>query len=651
MIDLFASNFFNSTEIKEPFYRIIIEQEGGQFKIATPIPCKKIVWIYKIYKLERNIMKLKYRLFFNLFVIIGLIITLFGGNTHPVKAATCTWTGASSADWTIPENWSDCGGVAPGLTDDVIIPDTIVNPVIPEYAGPQVNQLTIQAGGQLTISGYNVLNAALLDNFGTLEASLQASDTIQLNNTQTGVINNNGTIHVTGVNPETNYLDILSTFNNNGTVDLQNASLILQKGGTHTGTFDGNSGTILFIGGSNSYHNDTNNFNLSSYMKVPKFYVREGTVNFSGTYLLETPITGSLLNVQDLSLTPEPASLIFKPVSTIVYMPETTSVYLTSKLIFESVETDLILPELTLGTNAEVINAGDLEISNEFSWRGGKLSGEGSTEILYGATFSIYSGTHYLDEQVVVNSAIANWNSGNITLSNAATFQNDGTFNANATTTMSGGSNGSFDNNGFLVKKNDGTTTTMDIDFTNLGVVDVQAGELIFLSAMTAGTGTTVDLGEGTLTPGETLTLEADASLVGSGTLNSNLINSGEVSPGSSPGIITVDGNYTQSADGLLTIELGGTTPGSGYDQLAVTGNANLAGTLDVSLLGEFHPSHGDSFTVLTYDSRTGTFTTVNLPVAPPQAGMEWQTEYTSSGLVLTAMSTDTFIFLPMVIR
>ena len=211
MIDLFASNFFNSTETKDPFCRKIIKQEGGQFKIAAPIPCIKIVWIYKIYKLEKNIMKLKYRLFFNLFVIIGLIITLFGSTIHPVKAATCTWTGASSADWTIPGNWSGCGEVAPGLTDDVIIPDVLRDPIIPQSTGVEVNHLTIDPDGQLTIIGYSILNAALLDNNGTLVASV-AGNSIQMNNTQTGIINNNGMLRVTGTNPETNSLDIFNNF-------------------------------------------------------------------------------------------------------------------------------------------------------------------------------------------------------------------------------------------------------------------------------------------------------------------------------------------------------------------------------------------------------------------------------------------------------
>ena len=585
-------------------------------------------------------MKMNYKLFLNFIVIIGLIITLFGGKAHSVRAATCTWTGMTNNNWSVATNWNDCGGGLPGSTDDVTIPNTVISPTIYEYSGPEVNQLTIQEGGQLTISGYNILNAALLDNYGTLAISMQTGDSIQMNNTRTGVINNNGTLQVTGLDVYYNYLSIMSTFNNNGTVNLQNAGLGLQKSGTHTGTFDGNSGTYLHLG-SYEVPDQIFNFTVDSYMKVPTLSVAEGTVNFSGTYW--PPDTGSYLDVSD-------SSLLFKPGSSIVYMPEETTIY-RGDLIFESAAIDLILPKLTLGTDGEIVNPGELEISQEFSWKGGKLSGTGSTEISYGATFTIWIGIHYLDEQVLVNSTIANWNSGNITLSNAASFQNDSTFNANATTTMSGGSDGSFDNNSFFVKKNDGTTTTMDIDFSNSGAVDVQDGELIFLSAITASDGTIIDLGDGTLTPEDTLTLESGASLVGSGTLNSNLINGGEVSPGSSPGLITVDGNYTQSSDGVLTMELAGTTAGSEYDQLDVTGNANLAGTLDVSLLGEFHPSPGDSFTVLTYGSRTVTFTTVNLPLPPPQAGMEWEIEYGSNALILTAVSTNTYLFLPMVIR
>ena len=75
------------------------------------------------------------------------------------------------------------------------------------------------------------------------------------------------------------------------------------------------------------------------------------------------------------------------------------------------------------------------------------------------------------------------------------------------------------------------------------------------------------------------------------------------------PGQLTVGGNYTQTT-GKLEIELGGTTAGTGYDQLAVGGLATLSGRLDVSLINGFSPALGDHFVVLTYGAHVGNFTT-----------------------------------------
>jgi len=76
--------------------------------------------------------------------------------------------------------------------------------------------------------------------------------------------------------------------------------------------------------------------------------------------------------------------------------------------------------------------------------------------------------------------------------------------------------------------------------------------------------------------------------------------NDGITAPGNSPGTLTYIGNFLPSATGVLDIELGGLTPGSGHDQLAVTGNAVLNGTIEVSVTGSFIPAPGDSFVVLT---------------------------------------------------
>jgi hypothetical protein len=82
--------------------------------------------------------------------------------------------------------------------------------------------------------------------------------------------------------------------------------------------------------------------------------------------------------------------------------------------------------------------------------------------------------------------------------------------------------------------------------------------------------------------------------------VHTTFTNDGINAPGYSAGMLTFIGNYIPSSTGVLDIELGGLTPGSGHDQLAVTGNAVLNGTIDVSVTGSFIPAPGDSFVVLT---------------------------------------------------
>ena len=60
--------------------------------------------------------------------------------------------------------------------------------------------------------------------------------------------------------------------------------------------------------------------------------------------------------------------------------------------------------------------------------------------------------------------------------------------------------------------------------------------------------------------------------------------------------------------NGTLFIELEGDSPGSGFDQLVITGNANLAGTLDVSALNIYEPQVGQTFEILTANNIAGTF-------------------------------------------
>ncbi len=113
------------------------------------------------------------------------------------------------------------------------------------------------------------------------------------------------------------------------------------------------------------------------------------------------------------------------------------------------------------------------------------------------------------------------------------------------------------------------------------------------------------------------LHLGAGALLLGTGTLKANVVNGGEIRPGTSPGILTLQGDYTQLASGKLTVEVAGVTPGGGHDQLQVTGVATLAGTLSVSPTSGYQPSVGEVFSFLTHGSHLGTFEKLTGPVLP----------------------------------
>ncbi len=99
--------------------------------------------------------------------------------------------------------------------------------------------------------------------------------------------------------------------------------------------------------------------------------------------------------------------------------------------------------------------------------------------------------------------------------------------------------------------------------------------------------------------------LVAGGNLGGSGRINGALSNGnattpgGTISPGNSTGTLTVDGNFTPHSSGRLAIELGGKAAGQ-FDVLQVIGVANLAGTVDVSLVNNFVPQVGDMFTIIT---------------------------------------------------
>jgi hypothetical protein len=103
-------------------------------------------------------------------------------------------------------------------------------------------------------------------------------------------------------------------------------------------------------------------------------------------------------------------------------------------------------------------------------------------------------------------------------------------------------------------------------------------------------------------------------TLSGKGTIDASVaIGPGAtVSPGTSPGILAINGSYSQDANSTLEVELLSNSLGAGvgYDKLSVSGAATLDGTIKLSLLTGYVITNGDTFDILHYDSRTGEFAT-----------------------------------------
>jgi hypothetical protein len=149
---------------------------------------------------------------------------------------------------------------------------------------------------------------------------------------------------------------------------------------------------------------------------------------------------------------------------------------------------------------------------------------------------------------------------------------------------------------------------------SNAAAVTIGNGSTLSAAGPYTQTAGSTTLNGGTLTArvgaaNQTVDIRAGSLLSGSGTITGNLVNAGDVRPGGTgaAGLLTVEGAYTQTATGVLNIEIGGAADNQ-YDRLSVRDVATLAGTLHVTRINSFMPDTSDLFQVLAAGSRSGEF-------------------------------------------
>jgi len=112
----------------------------------------------------------------------------------------------------------------------------------------------------------------------------------------------------------------------------------------------------------------------------------------------------------------------------------------------------------------------------------------------------------------------------------------------------------------------------------------------------------------------------------------------GTYNPGNPLGALTLAGTLPQSTNGTIHIQIGGSNPGVNFDQLIVTGNATLNGTLNISLVNGFRPAGGDTFEIIKYASHTGTFN--NISGLDLGGGFFLEPTFTSTNVLLTTLDS-----------
>lgn len=304
-----------------------------------------------------------------------------------------------------------------------------------------------------------------------------------------------------------------------------------------------------------------------------------------------------------------------------------------------TLQTAVALDGGTLRANNLVVNGSLHFAGGLLELTGGTITGLASLSVPTGSEFRA-SGVQSLRITGAADSTITA--TGNLTLGNASAV------------------------NGF------GTQGTLQVGANSVTLLD--ANDVVFDSLALATLGAAGS--PGTFNAANGATLDFGGNISGFGTMNTPnnaakpLINNGHITGNSVSQTITLTGYVkgvgtcdlctitgtdapgfstatinrgTVFYDGTLEIEIGGTTPGSGYDQLnhiLGAATANLGGELDVQLTGGFMPALDDMFEIITaMGGIKGTFTTTAGQLPALGAGLAWAINYGANNVVLAVVA------------
>ena len=474
--------------------------------------------------------------------------TIGGSGTFDLTSGTFTWTGGSFDD-------NGTTRVAPGailrragansafVSDgrQVEVQGTLDLSVVGQiFNSGVVGLIHVAAGGTLqrtTSAGLAVVNPPV-DNDGTVRALFAASE-LELNGGSTGTSTGTyggaadaGSVELTG---GTHFLGN-ATFA--GGVTVTGATVQVTAGQTTnvtganalgggtvggTGTFNLTSGVFSWGGGS---------FDGAGTTRVaPGATLRRTGANsvfVANSRQVEVEGTLDLSVAQTIFSSGTPGQIHVAPGGT---MQRTTTTGVAA-------------------VNPPVDNDGTVEaLTGTLDINGTLANYNASSDTLTGGTFAARGAELELPGVVQVNSST-------LVLEDSTALMSTGGQNALAGLDLQGGLG--------TLEMESNASLTLDGSLTNAGTVRLSdSAELETTGNYTQTGGVTQLVSSATLLTAAGATVNIfGGRLEGAGTVTPALLNEAEVRPGSSPGVLTVSGSYTQTSDGTLRIEVGGVHPG-----------------------------------------------------------------------------------------
>jgi len=473
--------------------------------------------------------------------------TLYGDGTVVIEG-TLDWSGGTqsgtgSSILTSGATGSLQGSLSLQLDRSLITFGTVISTAANILVGSPGASITNRAGATLDFQGPgNVTGPGTFLNEGSILKTVN-SGAVQI---------------VTGV------------ANNTGSVDVQAGDFYMVATGTHTGTFNTAAGTSL-------------HFDLLP-QTIDGAITGAGTVGFrAGDATVNASCTASALVLQDGPVT-------FNAPLTVA----DSIVAFNGTFTFATGDT-LFVPRLVFSSGT-LTGTDPLEITGALDWSGGALSG-GEVKVLAAGAVGLLSGsTKTLANNYFHNYGTITWTGGDIVFNTFGIVNEPGgVFDIQdpgdtGFGVLWGTAFPAIENRGTLRKSSGSGTTGIGPGLWNYGTIDIQTG---------------------TIAPATRLNMaffHYDGAVVeGNGTLNLAAASTmgpinGDFNPGTSPGILSIAGSLPQDTGSTIDLEINGLIAGTQYDRLQVSGQADIAGSINVAV--GFSPAIGDSFTVMTYGSR-----------------------------------------------